>query len=50
MKQVFGQKVRLHLVTKDYKHGIEGYKINIDNIDNHLKKLYNKEELERLLP
>ena len=49
LKQVFGEKVLLHLVKKDYKHDIEQYLISVENIDNHLRFQYSKEDLERRL-
>ncbi len=48
-KKEFGSVVNLTLVTKDYVSGMEAVTANIDDIDNHLGKIYTKDELKGLL-
>lgn len=49
LKNKFGGSVRLNLVIKDYKNDIAKTKIDIENIDNHIQKFYNENELKNLL-
>ena len=49
LKKHFGGKIRLNLVIKDGK-GNDKFRLpDIDSLDNHLEKAYNKDELKKIL-
>lgn len=48
-KAVFGPKIELNLIIKDFEKDLEQLEINIENIDQYIKKSYTKDELEKLL-
>lgn len=48
-KEIFGSKIELNLIIKDFEKDLEQLEINIENIDRYIKKGYTKEELEKLL-
>lgn len=49
LKGLFGDKVRLNLVIKDYTNGVGKIKLDIEKLDSHLEKFYTKEQLDQLL-
>lgn len=49
LKKVFGDKLDIFLIVKDYKHEIEKTYFKIDNVDNYLKVKYNKKLLSEKL-
>lgn len=49
MKKEFGSKIEVSLVTKDVNNMVEKTYFNIDNLDAHLPKWYNREDLERII-
>lgn len=49
LKLDFGNKIMVYYVQKDYKHDIQKFKINIENIDKHLKMRYTRESLAEIL-
>ena len=48
-KKMFGENLTLFLVVKDYIQDTETVYDDIEDIDEYLVKIYNREELERLL-
>lgn len=48
-KAVFGPKVELNLIIKDFEKDLEQLELNIENIDGYIKKRYTEEELGKLL-
>lgn len=48
-KEIFGSKIELNLIIKDFEKDLEQLEINIENIDQYIKKGYTKDELEKLL-
>lgn len=48
-KAVFGPKIELNLIIKDFEKDLEQLEINIENIDRYIKKSYTKDELKELL-
>lgn len=48
-KEHFGSAIELNLIIKDFEKGFEQLEINISNIDHFIKKVYNKDELNKLL-
>lgn len=48
-KETFGSKIELNLIIKDFENDLEQLEINIENIDQYIKKSYTKEELRGLL-
>lgn len=48
-KEIFGNKLILTLIVKDYKKGTEKIYDNISKIEESLPKLYNQEELNDLI-
>jgi len=49
LKKIFGNKVVVYLIEKDFKHNIEKFQINITNIDSFLKIEYTPQTLEKVL-
>ncbi len=49
IKKIFGEKVKIHVVIKDFEHKLQKFHLNVGNIDNHLKISYNKESLYKKL-
>lgn len=49
IKELFGDKLEVWLIIKDFEQNIEKTYFNIKNIDNHLKTRYNLETLEKLI-
>ncbi len=45
VKEIFGNKIKLSLISKDYKTDLEEIYLNIDNIDNYLKLNYTEKSL-----
>lgn len=45
IKKLFGKKVRLNLVIKNYQNGIERLELNIDTVDGYLDMVYIKDNL-----
>lgn len=48
-KELFGDKIKLNLVKKDFEKGLEELKLNIDKVDHHLNIAYTRDELEKLI-
>lgn len=48
-KKQFGQKVKLNIVIKDFDKGLYSLELNKDSLESFIPKVYNKEQLERLL-
>jgi len=48
-KSSFGVKIKLNIVIKDFKKGLNSLELNKDKLENYIPKLYTKKELERLL-
>lgn len=48
-KQVFGDRLSLFLIIKDYIKDTEMIYGNIEDVDIYLEKIYNRDELERML-
>jgi len=49
VKKIFGNKVQIYLIEKDYKTGLIKTKFNIDSIDNYISINYSEDELKRQL-
>lgn len=49
LKTIYGDKLKVFLVIKDYDNRNRNIHINIDRIENYLKKEYSIDELEGLL-
>jgi len=49
IKEIFKDKIKLNLAVNNFTNNLEDFWQNIENIDNHLKKSYTIEELERIL-
>lgn len=49
LKQEFGSQIEIWLVEKNFEENTERTRINVDNIDNHVKQTYDQETLERLI-
>ncbi|MCK5320065.1 zeta toxin family protein [Candidatus Parcubacteria bacterium] len=49
VKNIFKEKVNIHLIKKDYNNNIEKYWINIARIDNYIKFVYTQESLYNTL-
>jgi UDP-N-acetylglucosamine kinase len=49
IKQEFGDKIELNLVIKNFSNATEKFEINIESIDPYLDKLYNINDLERII-
>ena len=49
LKEHFGNNIRLNLVIKDGKGNDLSRHSDIDSLDNHLEKAYNKDELKKIL-
>lgn len=49
IKKLFGSRVEVWLIIKDFKQDIEKTHFNIDNIDSYLKISYNPKTLEELI-
>jgi adenylylsulfate kinase-like enzyme len=48
-KKIFGDKIKLNLVKKDFVKGLEEFKLNIDNVDHYLNIVYTRDDLEKLI-
>lgn len=48
-KEYFGSSIELNLIIKDFEEDLERLELNIPNIDHFIKKVYTKEELNKLL-
>ena len=48
-KAHFGKNITLHLVTKNYVNNDIDYKIDIENVDQFLGKVYSKDELDKII-
>lgn len=48
-KKHFGSLVELTLIIKDFEKDLEQFEINVQNIDYFIKKVYTKDELDKLL-
>lgn len=48
-KEFFGDKLNVVLIVKDYELGTEELYDNVQKIEDHLEKVYNKDELDRRL-
>ncbi|HAT74366.1 MAG: Zeta toxin [Candidatus Moranbacteria bacterium GW2011_GWF2_36_839] len=49
LKEIFGDKIVLFLIEKDFKHDVEKFRINIPSIDNLLKIDYTPQTLKKML-
>lgn len=49
LKQVFGQSVKVDLLMKDYDGSNRFYKINVDDIDNHIPEKYTRQMFEQII-
>ena len=45
VKALFGDKIKVNLVIKNFEYKLRKLQLNIDNIDNYLKEVYNKKTL-----
>ncbi len=45
IKSIYGSKVSLHLIIKDYSNKLAEIKLNIQNIDSHIEMLYDHKSL-----
>lgn len=48
-KEIFGSKIELNLIIKDFEKDLEQLELNIENIDPYIKKSYTEEELRKIL-
>jgi UDP-N-acetylglucosamine kinase len=48
-KVMFGDRVRLNLVIKDFEKGFEELKLDIQKVDSYLQISYTKDELEKMI-
>lgn len=48
-KEHFGGAIELNLLIKDLTKDIEQLELNVQNVDTYLKKVYTREELEKML-
>jgi predicted ABC-type ATPase len=48
-KQTFGNRIELNLLIKDLLKSFEQLELNIGTVDNYLKRVYTREELQNLL-
>ena len=49
VKESFGEKVELNLVVKDFEKDTDRLELNITGIDQHLEKVYSRDELEAII-
>ena len=49
IKEIFGGKIKISLIKKDYNNGIEKLWVNIDKVDNYIKFEYNKKSLYNVI-
>lgn len=49
VKKIFGNKIKLNIVIKDFNKGLNKFELNKDKLEGYIGKLYNKGELEALL-
>lgn len=49
IKAIFKDEVKIHLIEKNYDNNLERTRLNIDNIDHHLKLRYTHKSLELAL-
>jgi len=49
VKRLFGEKVELHLLIKDFRNDNLTFKLNIDSIDGHVDFNYTEDELKKRL-
>jgi hypothetical protein len=48
-KEMFGDKVRLNLVIKDFEKGFEELRLDIPKVDSYLQISYTRDELEKMI-
>jgi UDP-N-acetylglucosamine kinase len=48
-KHLFGDKLTLFIIVKDYVGGTETIYDNVDDIDQYLPKVYNREQLQEII-
>lgn len=48
-KKVFGNRIELNLIIKNFEKGFERLELNIEKIDPYLDKQYNRQELSTIL-
>lgn len=48
-KQLFGDKLTLFMIVKDYMSGTETIYDDVSDIDQYLPKIYNKDQLEEII-
>lgn len=49
LKKVFGDKIRIFLIIKNFQSGMDKFHFNIDKVDNYLKIKYDKQSLNKKL-
>ncbi len=48
-KELFGEKIELNIIIKDFEKNYEKVYLNVGRIDKYLPKVYTKEDLEKTL-